>query len=162
MKNYGYHLVTSNGCGSTELSAFDDALCSANVGNLNLVKISSIVPPLSKKCDGLPDSILDGSMINCAFSYEVCREVDKRIVSVLGVAIPDDLNLSGVIMEHPIPRSNSANKINIVKEAVEISLKESMLRRNIVNYSTEIIHSNIITRSNDYHCVFCGCFIFEI
>jgi len=161
MKSYGYHLVTSSGCGGTELSAFDDALYSANVGNLNIVKISSIIPPFSKKCDNIPDSIADGSMIHCAFSYKVCKEVGKQIVSVLGVAIPDDLNLSGVIMEHSIPQSNSA-RLDSGKESVKNSLKEAMIRRNIVNYSTEIIHSNIITSSNDYHCVFCGCFIFEI
>ena len=42
-----YTLVSGIGTGSTVLNAFDAALLSAGVGNFNLLRVSSILPPHS-------------------------------------------------------------------------------------------------------------------
>ena len=40
-----FTLVAGNGEGGTPLNAFDAALIEAGIGNLNLLRVSSILPP---------------------------------------------------------------------------------------------------------------------
>lgn len=49
LKTNRYTLVSGVGSGNTELNAFDNALYNAGVGNYNLIKVSSILPPISKE-----------------------------------------------------------------------------------------------------------------
>ena len=46
-----YFIVAGKGEGFTPLNAFDAALGDAGVGDLNLVKVSSIVPPFCERTE---------------------------------------------------------------------------------------------------------------
>ncbi len=40
-----FSLVAGSAEGTSELNAFDNALLNAGIGNLNLIKVTSILPP---------------------------------------------------------------------------------------------------------------------
>ena len=94
------YLITS-GCGKSqyELVAFDEALRNAEIGDYNLVKISSILPAGCQQAtsDELPRR---GSGLLTAFGTLSTNEKGVRIASAVSVAIPEDPDEVGVIMEY--------------------------------------------------------------
>ena len=91
-------LVAGSGEGSNPLNAFDSALLNAGVGNLNLVRISSIVPP---KVDILPlPKIPMGSLVPTAYGYCTSDVKGETIAAAVSVALPRDEELCGLIMEY--------------------------------------------------------------
>ena len=63
--------------GITELNAFDNALLNAGIGNLNLIKLSSIVPANVEILNGRPD-IEAGALVPTVFTVEVERYARRR------------------------------------------------------------------------------------
>ena len=84
--------------GSTPLNAFDSALLAAGIGNINLVKISSIIPPDVDIVD-LP-RIKPGSLIPTAYAAITGRVPGELISAAVGYALPTDRTRAGVIMEY--------------------------------------------------------------
>ena len=60
-----YTLVAASAEGPTELNAFDHALLAAGIGNLNLLKVSSILPPGAELVERL--AIPSGSLTPTAY-----------------------------------------------------------------------------------------------
>lgn len=84
--------------GPTPLNAFDNALLAAGIGNINLVKISSIIPPDVDMVD-LP-RIKPGALIPTAYAYSIGRRPGQVISAGVGYALPKDRTRPGVIMEY--------------------------------------------------------------
>ncbi|MCI0547446.1 MAG: arginine decarboxylase, pyruvoyl-dependent [Candidatus Rokubacteria bacterium] len=83
--------------GATPLNAFDNALLAAGIGNVNLVKISSILPP-AVDVIALP-ALRPGALIPTAYAA-MTSEVPGEVVSAaVGWALPEDPTRNGVIME---------------------------------------------------------------
>jgi arginine decarboxylase len=88
-------LVAAGAEGPTPLNAFDNALLRAGIGNLNLVRVSSILPP---GCVHEPDfPIPPGSLTPTAYGYLVSAEPGQEIAAAIGVGFSEDDY--GVIME---------------------------------------------------------------
>jgi arginine decarboxylase len=83
--------------GGTPLNAFDNALLAAGIGNINLVKISSILPPEVPVID-LP-KIKPGALIPTAYASITSEVPGETIAAAVGYALPDDPAKNGVIME---------------------------------------------------------------
>ena len=83
--------------GSTTLNAFDNALLAAGIGNINLVRISSILPP-GVDLVALPQIKL-GAIIPTAFSAQTSEVPGEVIAAAVGWALPEDPDKNGVIME---------------------------------------------------------------
>jgi len=83
--------------GGTALNAFDNALLAAGIGNVNLVKISSILPPEIPVID-LP-KIKPGALIPTAYAAITSEVPGETIAAAVGYAMPDDPAKNGVIME---------------------------------------------------------------
>ena len=83
--------------GGTTLNAFDNALLAAGIGNINLVKISSILPPEVPVVD-LP-KIKPGALIPTAYAAITSDVPGERLAAAVGYALPDDPAKNGVIME---------------------------------------------------------------
>lgn len=82
----------------TPLNAFDGALRDAGIGDLNLVKVSSIVPPDCRKVD--PQPIAPGSLVATAYS-SITSDLPGEVISAgVAVGIPMEGDQSGIIMEH--------------------------------------------------------------
>jgi arginine decarboxylase len=83
--------------GGTTLNAFDNALLAAGIGNINLIKISSILPPDVPVLD-LP-KIKPGALIPTAYAAATSETPGETVAAAVGYAIPDDPAKNGVIME---------------------------------------------------------------
>ena len=83
--------------GGTALNAFDNALLAAGIGNINLIKISSILPPDVPVVD-LP-KIKPGALVPTAYAAITSETPGELVAAAVGYAIPDDPAKNGVIME---------------------------------------------------------------
>ena len=83
--------------GGSSLNAFDNALLAAGIGNVNLIKVSSIVPPEVAIVE-LP-KIRPGALIPTAYAAITSETPGETLAAAVGYALPDDPAKNGVIME---------------------------------------------------------------
>ncbi len=81
--------------GAHELNAFDNALLNAGIGNLNLLRVSSILPPAAEYVEKL--EVAPGSLTPTAYGYIVSEEPGELIAASVGIGFSEDS--FGVIME---------------------------------------------------------------
>jgi arginine decarboxylase len=107
--------------GSTTLNAFDNALLAAGIGNINLVKISSIVPPEVSLIE-LP-KLKPGALIPTAYAAMTSDVPGETVAAAVGYALPEDPAKPGVIMEfHGTTGREAAEKAvrEMLEEAFEV------------------------------------------
>jgi len=112
------------GCaeGGTPLNAFDNALLAAGIGNVNLIKISSIVPP---DVDIVPlPPIKPGALVPTAYAAITSDVPGETIAAAVGYALPEDRTRPGVIMEHHDRTDRRA-----AEAAVGVMLREALAVR---------------------------------
>lgn len=123
-------LTKGVGVGSTNLNSFDSALLNAGVGNLNLVKVSSIIPSGAKIINiskgFTKDLPLPGSLTPAVYSFISSSRSGERITAVLVVGIPKNKKKSGIIFE--LARNDSFQK---AKRSCEKMIKEAFRMRGI-------------------------------
>ena len=108
--------------GPTKLNAFDNALLDAGIGDVNLIKVSSITPAGAELVE-LPE-LLAGKMVNTVLSYVSSDKEGDDLCAVLAVATSDDL---GCVVEH-----NGINKDpQRLKEEAENMVKYMMQVRGL-------------------------------
>ena len=83
--------------GYTELNAFDGALLAAGIGDTNLVKMSSIVPPACKRVD--PMKLPFGALVPVAYAAQTSSEPGEWVAAAVACAVPHDPTQAGLIME---------------------------------------------------------------
>ena len=93
-----YFLASGNAEGETLLNAFDNALLNAGIGNTNLIRLSSILPPAAALIE--PVQFPAGSLIPVAYASEWSDEPGLKIAAAVACGVPHDPALPGVIMEH--------------------------------------------------------------
>jgi arginine decarboxylase len=93
-----YFLASGASEGYTPLNAFDGALLQAGIGNTNIVKMSSIVPPHCKPIS--PVTLPPGALVPAAYA-SIASDIPGEIISAgIAVALPEDENQNGLIMEY--------------------------------------------------------------
>ena len=93
-----YFLVSGASDGFTLLNAFDGALLQAGIGNTNIVKMSSIVPPHCQRIAPVP--LPPGALVPAAYAA-IRSDIPGEIISAgVAVALPEDENQNGLIMEY--------------------------------------------------------------
>lgn len=93
-----FSLVKGSGEGNMVLNAFDQALLNAGVGDTNLMRMSSIVPPACELVDKIV--LPKGALIPIAYA-QIGSDVPGTVLSAaIAVGIPEDPTEAGVIMEH--------------------------------------------------------------
>ena len=116
-----YFLVAGRSEGFTPLNAFDGALLNAGVGNTNLIKLSSILPPGARKIE--PLKLSPGNMIPIAYASKSSDIPGQIISSAVAIAIPKEATHAGVIMEYSVGgRKDTAE--TIVRSMAEEALKQ--------------------------------------
>ncbi|CCO08235.1 pyruvoyl-dependent arginine decarboxylase [Desulforamulus hydrothermalis] len=125
-----YFVTAASSEGRSKLTAFDNALLKARIGNVNLLRVSSILPP---GCQHDPGLILPpGSLVPTAYGYIVSDVPGEVISACVGVGI-NSSDTFGVIMEFSGKCSKQEAEqaiTNMVKEAFEtrgMELKEIKL-----------------------------------
>ena len=93
-----YFLVSGASEGITPLNAFDGALLQAGIGNTNIVKMSSIVPPHCQLISPIP--LPPGALIPAAYGALSSDVPGEMIAAGVAIALPEDENRNGLIMEY--------------------------------------------------------------
>ena len=83
--------------GTTELNAFDNALLAARIGNLNLIRVSSVVPQGAELL-AAPPVITPGSLVPTVYSVVHSDTAGETICAAVGLGIGKDSH--GMIFEH--------------------------------------------------------------
>jgi arginine decarboxylase len=112
-----YFLTAAASEGKTELTAFDNSLLAAGVGNTNLLRVSSILPPKCELVSGL--TIPEGSLLPIAYGSIVSETPGELIAAAVAVGIPVDGERCGVIMEHSGVMSAEEAKAYVTKMVEE-------------------------------------------
>ena len=118
--------VLKHGVGRSKmyLPSFDKALIEAEVGNYNLVRLSSILPANSLEVEVI--DITEGSLLPTAYATITSDKSGDHLFSGIMIGFPEDENKVGVIMEYSCNDSNMTSDklylilLNMVQEAFAI------------------------------------------
>jgi len=117
-----YFLVSGASEGFTPLNAFDGALLSAGIGDTNLVKMSSIVPPRCQLISPVP--LPPGALVPTAYA-SISSDISGEIISsAVAVALPKEPHYPGLIMEY----SGRGTKVDIEETVRRMALEGMKLR----------------------------------
>lgn len=94
-----YCLVKGAAEGRTKLNAFDKALLEAGVGDTNLMRMSSILPPAADEICVNELTLPKGGLIPLAYATIDGTTPGRLISAAIAVGIPEDDSEPGVIME---------------------------------------------------------------
>ncbi|WP_407454687.1 pyruvoyl-dependent arginine decarboxylase [Methanobrevibacter sp.] len=115
-------IVSGKDEGPTKLNAFDNALTDAGIGDVNLIKVSSM---LSGNCEieKLP-KLKPGAMVNCVLSEITSDNPGDEITAVIAVAIGEEL---GCVVE-----TNGINEdLNELTEEAKMMVEYMMESRGV-------------------------------
>ena len=82
-------IVSGKDEGPTRLNAFDNALSDAGIGDVNLIKVSSMLGK-NTQVKNLP-KLKAGAMVNCVLSSVTSSKPGDTITAVVGIAIGEEL-----------------------------------------------------------------------
>lgn len=106
-------IVSGNDEGPTRLNAFDNALSDAGIGDVNLIKVSSMLAG-NAEIQELP-KLKPGAMVNCVLSEVTSDNPGDKITTVIGLAIGEEL---GCVVETCGINKTSDELIEKAKEMV--------------------------------------------
>lgn len=95
-----FFLVSGSSDGFSLLNAFDGALLASGIGDTNLVKMSSILPPRCEQLIPNPTPLPQGALVPVAYASITSDVPGEIISSAVAIGIPKDSNLAGLIMEY--------------------------------------------------------------
>jgi len=114
-----YFLVSGASDGYSLLNAFDGALLASGVGDTNLVRMSSILPPDCVELDPKPLPLPQGALVPVAYAT-ISSDVPGTIISsAVAVGIPEDPALAGLIMEFSAKREKEYVEYQVKRMVVE-------------------------------------------
>ncbi len=99
------------------LNAFDQALLNAGVGNTNLIKMSSIIPPHCQRVESI--HLPYGALIPVAYASRVSQIPGEIISAAVACAFPMDKEKPGLIMEYSATGHKEEVEAIVVKMAEE-------------------------------------------
>ena len=108
--------------GDTELNAFDNALLAAQVGNLNLIRVSSVLPQEAKLLE-IPPQITPGSLVPTVYAFHVSDRPGEIVAAAVGIGVGQDSH--GMIYES---RGTSRHE---VEATVRQMIDEGFARRGL-------------------------------
>ncbi|WP_027717898.1 pyruvoyl-dependent arginine decarboxylase [Desulfovirgula thermocuniculi] len=109
-----FTLVAGAGEGETPLNAFDQALLKAGAGNVNLIRVSSILPPRARYVAEL--YLPPGALVPVAYGSLKSTTPGEQIAAAVAVGIPPEG--FGVIMEYS-GRTTREEAEKIIRRMVE-------------------------------------------
>lgn len=113
-----FFLVSGSSEGFSLLNAFDGALLASGVGDTNLVKMSSILPPGCEEMKQPPIPLPQGALVPVAYASLYSDVPGETISAAVAIGIPEDPNRAGLIMEYSA-RAEEGVVLAQVKKMVE-------------------------------------------
>lgn len=112
-----FFLVSGSSDGFSLLNAFDGALLASGVGDTNLVRMSSILPPGCTEIKPRPTSLPQGALVPVAYA-SITSDVPGEVISAaVAIGIPEDASLAGLIMEYSARADEAAVRSQVIKMA---------------------------------------------
>jgi arginine decarboxylase len=136
-----YTMVAAGAEGPTRLNAFDNALLASGIGNLNLLKVSSILPPGAELVDKL--EIPPGSLTPTAYGSITSEAPGEYISAAVAVGLAGDS--FGVIMEY-----SGRCRADAAKERVRHMAEQALLQRGLAI-------SEILVKAAECQVASCAC-----
>ena len=132
-------IVSGKDEGPTKLNAFDNALSDAGIGDVNLIKVSSMLAGNTQITD-LP-KLKAGSMINCVLSEITSDNPGDVITAVIAVAIGEEL---GCVVETTGLNKNENDLIDEAKFMVTYMMEKRKveIKQLIVKKATVTVENN--------------------
>jgi len=127
-----YFLVSGASEGFTSLNAFDGALLTAGIGDTNIVKMSSIVPPRCQLISPVP--LPPGALIPTAYASITSDVPGQLISSAVAVALPENPDYPGLIMEY----SARGSKAEIEETVRQMAIEGMKVRGRVIKDLTSI------------------------
>lgn len=109
--------------GVTELNAFDNALLQAGIGNLNLIKLSSIVPAGVELLDQRPEDLVPGDLTPTVFTVKKSDTPGDVVAAAVGIGLRKDGH--GMIFE------NTGGSREAVEDTVRRMVREGFAQRGL-------------------------------
>jgi arginine decarboxylase len=120
-----FFLVSGSSEGFSLLNAFDGALLASGVGDTNLVRMSSILPPGCGEVKPAPVPLPQGALVPVAYA-SLYSDVPGEIISAaVAIGIPKDASRAGLIMEY-----SARAEERVVVEQVKKMAEKGMEVRN--------------------------------
>ena len=131
-------IVSGTDEGPTKLNAFDNALSDAGIGDVNLIKVSSMLAGNAEICK-LP-KLKAGAMVNCVLSEITSDNPGDRITAVVALAIGEEL---GCVVETTGINKNTDELIDKAKGMVEYMMNKRNveIKELIVEQSTATVEN---------------------
>ena len=131
-------IVSGTDEGPTKLNAFDNALSNAGIGDVNLIKVSSMLAGNAEIYE-LP-KLKAGAMVNCVLSEITSDNPGDRITAVVALAIGEEL---GCVVETTGINKNTDELIDEAKGMVEYMMdkRNVEIKELIVEQSTATVEN---------------------
>jgi arginine decarboxylase len=95
-----FFLASGSSEGFSLLNAFDGALLASGVGDTNLVRMSSILPPGCIELKPAPLPMPQGALVPVAYASLTSDVPGDVISAAVAIGIPKDPDKAGLIMEY--------------------------------------------------------------
>jgi arginine decarboxylase len=122
--------------GPTKLNAFDNALLDADIGNVNLIPVSSMLPPDAQEIP-LP-KLEPGEMTNCVLSHQYSDVPGDTISAVIAYAQAEEM---GCVIETKGINKTKQELTDEAKFMAEYMIEKRQLE--IINYK-QIIQTHTV------------------
>lgn len=149
-----FFLVSGSSDGFSLLNAFDGALLASGVGDTNLVKMSSILPPGCKEIDPPPVPMPQGALVPVAYASLTSDVPGEVISAAVAIGIPKDGNRAGLIMEY----SAKAEEELVVQQVKKMVEKGMEVRERAIK---EIMAISATYRVSTIGAVFAGVVLWD-
>jgi arginine decarboxylase len=115
--------------GPTKLNAFDNALLDADIGDVNLIKVSSILPSGTEVVP-VP-KFPAGDMVNCVLAYKSSDVEGDLITAVVAAATSDDFGCvvenTGVNRDPEDVKNEAESMVKYMMDIRGLKIKEMLM-----------------------------------
>ena len=122
-------IVSGKSEGPTKLNAFDNALSDAGIGDVNLIKVSSMLAG-NAEIQELP-KLKAGSMVNCVLSEVTSSKPGAEITAVVAVAIGNELGCvdetSGIDKSPEELKDEAEFMVRYMMEKRDVDIREMII-----------------------------------
>ena len=119
-------IVSGNSEGPTELNAFDNALYEAEIGDVNLIKVSSMLES-NTQVEKLP-KLKAGSMVNCVLSSISSNKKGDELTACVAVAIGEELGCvvetNGINQDPEEVKNEAMDMVKYMMNKRDVKIKE--------------------------------------
>lgn len=143
-------IVSGKDEGPTKLNAFDNALSKAGIGDVNLIKVSSMLAGNTKIQD-LP-KLKAGAMVNCVLSEITSDNPGDEITAIIGVAIGEELGCAvetcGINKDADELTKEAENMVRYMMDKRNVEIKDMIIEtsttkvENIASAISAVIYLN--------------------